>query len=613
MLFFLGLTIKAQLHVGSNSYMYVKNQFVTVTLKVDLKDNTSFLYLREDGQLLQKTAGPGANTGTGNLSVYQEGTVNNYQYNLWCSPVGNFTPELGYGTNGGFSIKQFGVPNVTNDPISFNLGTPISGLDGLSSLGNVRVADRWIYNYVSGSTYANWVHVSQGNTKPGLGFTMKGTSGSDAVVPFAGAGANNPGSAQRYDFRGKPNDGTISNDVLNNNFTLIGNPYPSAIDVDLFLEDTTNKALLDGTIYYWEQSVKNTHLLAGYEGGYGTYTKDGGYKRADIWSYKSDGTQNVDLDPDGDSNYLLDGTNFERRFAPIGQGFMVKGKANGSVSLKNDFRVFVKEGALNLSQFARVKGKTSVQNEYFDAIPNVAGIDYTKQKKIPYASQIRIKTIVNDNQGIIRTALGFADHLTDGHDYSADAKSESASAIYSFYNILEGTSSEYAMSLTKYDENKGYPVGFRNSKPAKFKLKVTDVLYGFDPNQKVYMHDKLKDTYHDIKDGVFEIQLPAGDVRDRFEITFKDAKLSNPENDIASKLDVFADKGLKAIVIKNSQLVDLSECKIYDLAGKLIVNKNNLGNNSSFEFSTSQFSTGVYIVQVAASNGVELVKKVIVE
>ena len=618
LLFFLVISLsslggKAQLYVGSNAYIYVKDQYVTVTSDVNLKDNSSFLYLRQDGQLLQKTTGFSSNSGNGNLSVYQEGTVNNYQYNYWCSPVGGFAPVAGYGTNGGFSIKQIGVPNVTNNPISFNLGTPISGHDGLSSFGSVGIADRWIYNYVSGNVYANWAYVGQGNTNPGLGFTMKGTSGTDAVVPYTGANANNTGSAQRYDFRGRPNDGTISNAVSSGNYTLIGNPYPSAIDIHSFLSDVGNVALLDGAVYYWEQVVKNTHLLAGYEGGYGVYTILGGYKRADIWTSKGDGTYDVDLDSDNDLDYSQDGLTIKKRFVPIGQGFMVKGIASGNVSMKNGFRVFLKESDVNMSPFAKMSVASDKGNDFFDPIPNVAGIDYTSQKRKSYAEQIRIKVLVNDNQGVIRTALGFADNLTDGPDYSADAKSDADDAIFSFYHILEGTQDEYCMSLTKFDENKGYPVGFRNKNSAKFKLKVNDLLYGFNPNQKIYMHDKLNDTYHDIKEGIFEIELPAGNVRDRFEITFKDAKLSKPEHDIATKLDVFADKGLKAIVVKNAESIDLSQCKIYDVSGKLMLDKKDLGNHSSFEFSTSQFSSGVYIVQVTAATGVEMVKKVIVE
>jgi hypothetical protein len=59
----------------------------------------------------------------------------------------------------------------------------------------------------------------------------KGTSGTNTTT--VNWVQNNPGE-QRYDFRGKPNDGTISITVLNLQFTLTGNPYPSAIDLSAF-------------------------------------------------------------------------------------------------------------------------------------------------------------------------------------------------------------------------------------------------------------------------------------------------------------------------------------------------------------------------------------------
>jgi hypothetical protein len=99
---------------------------------------------------------------------------------------------------------------------------------------------------------------------------MKGTSGTDATS--VDGVQNNAGGngAQRYDFRGKPNDGNISVSVASGMTTLTGNPYPSAIDMQLFLAD--NLAVCDGNALYWEQDKSvNSHFIAAYRGGYGVY------------------------------------------------------------------------------------------------------------------------------------------------------------------------------------------------------------------------------------------------------------------------------------------------------------------------------------------------------
>jgi hypothetical protein len=71
------------------------------------------------------------------------------------------------------------------------------------------------------SGYTNWAQVGSSSAiNAGEGFTMKGTSGvNTTTVNFKII----QGSKQRYDFRGKPNDGTIPITVLNLQFTLTGN------------------------------------------------------------------------------------------------------------------------------------------------------------------------------------------------------------------------------------------------------------------------------------------------------------------------------------------------------------------------------------------------------
>ena len=165
--------------------------------------NNSNFYFRNDGQLLQGTTGVGLNTGLGNLSIYQEGTVNNFQYNYWCSPIGVPANVVG---NANFGISRL------NRPTTLTASTPatlIGGYDGVSS--PLSISTRWIYTFTTSTTYAQWNAIAGASTiAPGLGFTMKGTTGTDALVADATEGVqNNTGSAQRYDFRGLPNDGTI--------------------------------------------------------------------------------------------------------------------------------------------------------------------------------------------------------------------------------------------------------------------------------------------------------------------------------------------------------------------------------------------------------------------
>ena len=570
----ISIATQAQLFVSPNSYVFADNQILFVTQDVDLTSTTSNLYLRNGSQLIQGTVGIGVNKGLGDLSVYQEGTVNNYLYNYWCSPVGNTLTSTS--TNNPFGISQ--LKQVTGTTTASNpILLPSSSYDGLAS--PLSIATRWIYTFTTSNTYAQWNYIGGANTiGSGSGFTMKGTTAGN----------------QQYDFRGKPNDGTITSAVSVGNFTMVGNPYPSAIDLNSFINDPGNASAIDGRILFWEQVNVASHVIAAYQGGYGTYTIGSGYTAAPFWNYDASGSQTV---PAGS------GTTFTgRRLSPIGQGFMVKGTANGAVSMKNTFRVFQKEDAT--SQFAKGNFDQEKNNEYYPEILNIAGIDYTQVQK-GHAPQLKINAMFN-NGGVRPTTLAFRDDFTDGADYSADAKM-SSSQVADFYYVVENE--EYLANALKFDIDRKISIGLKCGSETNFKIKVVDVLYGFDANQAVYIYDKESDIYTDIKNGMFEIILPAGDNRSRFEITFKQGTLSTTNN-ITDNLTVFQNDISGNLTIKNPNNIDLKSFDVYDIAGKSVLSKNNLGTNTQFEIGSSNLSKGIYIVKLMTISDQEITKKV---
>ena len=591
----------SQMYVSPNSYVFVNDQFMYVTQDVNLQNNGNF-FLRNNSQLLQGTAGAGANTGAGKLSVFQEGTTNNFQYNYWCSPVGNASAAVG---NEAFGITMLNRPTgiITSTAATI---LPTNNYNGTAS--PLAIAPYWIWRFITSNAYAQWTYVGAGSTiNAGEGFTMKGTSGTDVTVAQAIEGVqNNSGSRQRYDFRGKPNDGNMSIPVSAGNFTLVGNPYPSAIDLNAYLLHPSNAAVINGQAYFWEQVTVNTHILNQYQGGYGIYNPGTGiYTPAAFWTYDGAGNQGV---PAGS------GTVFQRRFSPVGQGFMVLGTAAGSVTMQNAFRVFVKEGVVNQSEFARTGEVASTDvydpnSEFFPEIPNVAGTDYTQIRKgtAPY---IRIHAMYN-NGGVRPTTIAFLDTATDGFDYGADGRSPSGETA-EFYYVLTDMPHEYVATAVQFDIDKRIPVGFRCTASTNFKLQVKDVV-DFDTNQPVYLHDKQTGIYYDIKNGIFDMVMPAGDNRTRYEITFKntDDVLSNP-SDVADAFTVFQNNENGMLTIYNTLNKDITSLMMYDVTGKLVLNKSNLGSAVSFEFSTSALSDGVYVVKTKTKDNLDISKKVIV-
>ncbi|WP_162127292.1 T9SS type A sorting domain-containing protein [Flavobacterium phycosphaerae] len=584
--------VHAQLFVSNNSFVYNKGNVVYSTGNIELNGANSYFYLRNEGQFLQGTSGVSANKGTGKLSVFQEGTVNNYAYNYWCSPVGNASTASG---NEDFGITMLHLPTSNSTSIPATIAN--TTYDGFSSTGTLSIASYWIWKFLSSTTYAQWIQsASNTDISAGQGFTMKGTIGSDAT-DVGETAVNNPGSAQRYDFRGKPNDGDITVSVGANSFTLTGNPYPSALHVNAFLLDGANSACT-GVAYYWEQNkAVNSHLLLNYQGGYGVYSpvglaSSGVYVPATFNTYNLDGTINTT----GPSSGLV----IERKYAPIGQGFMVKGNGvGGALTLKNAHRAYNIEGSY--SQFERQVNPNQISEADVTASPNFV---------IETVSQLRLNTVLN-NQFTKQIALAFVSNATDGVDRGIDAMSPEEDTLPNdVYFFLDND--KYVIQGVKFDINKRISIGIKSTNNTTFKFDASTIV-NFDSTQAVYMYDAQDGSYHDIKNGTYEVTLPTGIYNNRFEITFKNSVVNLEVNDTAiNGIVILHNHAAQQLIISNPNLIQLKSVKLYDLNGKLLFDKQQPAIQESYQFSTQELSEAVYLAEVLTNDNRKTVQKIIV-
>jgi hypothetical protein len=593
---FLQNDLNAQMYIGPNSYVFANNEVVFISQQLELNAANSNFYLRENGQLIQGATSTGMNKGLGSLSVFQEGTTNNFQYDYWCSPVGETNVTEG---NSPFGVTQL---KDVSGLITFNEPSILAKYNYNGTASPLAIAPFWINKLIASSEYSNWIQVGAASSiNAGEGFTMKGTSGTNGFT--VNGVQNNPGSQQRYDFRGKPNDGTIMIPVAVEQFTLTGNPYPSAIDLSAFLKAETN---CTGIAYFWEQDATvNSHYIADYKGGYGAFSPGdlggtGIHVPATFYSY--DGSGN------GGSAGATGG-NYERRFSPIGQGFLIDGNANGFVQMKNSYRIFVKEPTSSPVTDKMIKSTKTINKTGFMApIQAVSGFDYTNVSLEP-TPQIKFNTLMN-NQGVRQLALAFIPEATDGIDRAMDAMSSSDSAPADVYFIIED--SEFVINAIRFDSDKKIPIGFRNKAQANYKITVKEIL-NFTEADYIYLHDKKADSYFDIKNDFHELSLPAGINNTQFEITFKNNSSLGVEEAMRKKFVIYQNNSAKSLIISNPLLLDITACGLYDVAGKLIFKKENLGVNTSYAFSTVGLRDGIYIVKLATEDKIEVGHKIIIK
>ncbi|MFK7748095.1 MAG: T9SS type A sorting domain-containing protein [Kordia sp.] len=579
----------AQLSVRNDNYLFVKDGIFFVEDNVNLQETDSKLHLRNDAQLLQGTGTTG-NSGLGQLSIYQNGTTHDYAYNYWCSPVGNNSPVLG---NENFKATQFydvtGL--ITSNTISF------TDYNGTSS--PLTIASYWIFTFENSDQYSDWFHRQDtGNIAPGLGFTMKGTSGS----------SNN----QLYDFRGKPNNGTISNSVNADVWTLIGNPYPSAMDVVDFIHDSDNSAAITGTLYYWEQDLSVlSHYVADYVGGYATYTINSAgtvetFVPATFDTYNSDGTLNTTGSSSTSGKQA-------RRYIPTGQGFMVEGSATttGTVRAKNTHREYYKQSDAD-SEFFRPTNPNDINlienNNTNETTVSTENTIYYDQIPAEY-KRFRLNIDFNDlyTRQLVQT---FHDtEATDGFDYGLESKSPSDVSSDAFW-VLENE--PYVAQALSFNMVRKIPLHVNLGTNHTIRVRAFDI-QNFDNNQPIYLHDKETDTYTDLRTNFFEIGLPQGTYDSRFEIVFASPNSLSIDDIVVTNIQAYQNNINGQLIIRNPERHAFNEIVLYDMLGKKVITENKLQVNESYTLNTQSLSSGIYVVAIKFNNSKSFKKKIIIE
>ncbi|MGC6430551.1 MAG: choice-of-anchor D domain-containing protein [Jejuia sp.] len=545
---------------------------VTHYLKLD-----GSIDLEGESQLIQTDRSDFDATSTGTLERNQQGAANTYIYNYWCSPVSTT------------SNANYNVASVFN-----NINFTTSGYNGIAS--PVTLADYWIWKYTNLPTndYSQWQHLrSTGSIQVGEGFTMKGPG---VGTPF-----------QDYEFLGQPNNGDFSLPITVDNDYLIGNPYPSALDADLFILDNLSAAdggtntsnVINGALYFWDHFAQNTHILREYQGGYAVYTLLGG-------------TLAISSDARINATYVA-GTKRPERYIPVGQGFFVSALndpsltglsqpiTGGNVLIKNSQRVFQKEvvtGTNSGSIFVKSGStkKTASSNE------NNSSVD-TRQK---------IRLMLHSPKGYYRELLaGVDNNASNDFDLGYDAVLIENNEEDMYWD-LNGTPL-LIQGVDNFDTTQILPLELRTSKEGEVTISMTEIL-NIPSSQNIYLHDKTLNTYHDLKQGDFSIYLSADTYNDRFEITFQNANatLDLEENNTANLDIVYANES-KNLIIQNPHNKTITSVQMYNIVGQSIVNFDQKNDKSTITYKIENLPSAIYAVKVQLEDKTWYSKKIIIE
>jgi len=524
---------------------------------------------------------------SGFLERDQQGTGNLYHYNDWSSPVGKIAQPKGTAFTVG-DVLFDGTVSSSPSPILW-----IGGHNGADGIPSISIADYWIYAYRNfNGDYSNWEQIGAGGALvEGEGYLMKG--------PGKPNDGNNIG--QNYVFKGKPHNGNISLDVAAQYTYLVGNPYPSALDANQFIDDNianieTATAIdgnndgsnvnITGTLYFWEHWGTNTHILRDYQAGYAIYSKMGGTVASAIW------------DDDG-------GDKIPQRYIPVGQAFYVIGKEDGepikTIKFNNNQRDFEREAS----------GKSIFLKSANSKAKQVMKAAADSRLKIRVAFKI-------DNTAYRQILFGVDKNTTNGYDIGYDGD---IFQIFpdDMYMVMEDKKL-VIQAFGELQQDHVIPIGILTNGEGIVKIYIEKIENPYE-EMEVYIRNNATLRTYDILNDTFEVDLEKGEFNDKYSIVLKyKSEVEEVSEEVSEELEeetagvdeliAFVTDNNATIRIKKPEELVINSISLFNVIGQQIKawNSNLIYREMDLPI---QVSAGVYMIMLETNQGTKMKKLVI--
>jgi len=510
-------------NIRPNNHVIVNND-LTITGTMQVRNLGSLLMKDDNAQV----------SVNGTFRVHKTTTTlnDNNDYTYWSSPVENL------------NISTVFASPIYHQGRLYYWDQSIANADGL---GGSEALGEWI---------------------PAAGIPMEAGRGYISQGPTTGT---YPQNAQ-VNFTGKPNNGEINlsgNAAVynpgnpNNDLNLVGNPYPSAIDADEFINQ--NNTSISGTVWFWTHNTVNNQNTSGEQ-----------YSANDYASYNLTGGV-------GTGTNAASGGVTPNKYIASGQGFMVQTLPTVStIKFNNSMRI-----EDNNNQFFR-------------------GTD-TKNSSNSEKDRIWLNVESNNGGASSQTLVGFFENATDGIDNGYDGRKITDGWV-NLYSKID--SLKYAIQgLSTFSSDKKVALGFQtyiSDNSMLYSISV-EKIEGQLKNSDVFLVDNLLNIIHDLKQGNYNFTVTeAGNYPNRFTLQFRQTTLNT--EDIKTSNNFLVINRENSINIKANNNINV--VKIYDITGRLLIDKN--ANKNEVNINTQSLIKGsVLIVNTFFEDNSSLSKKII--
>ena len=471
---------------------------------------------------------------TGNINMERITNVRLQDYSYWSSPVGSFPVQS--------------VSPLTPAGLIFEWQT--TGVNANGGQGN-------------------WVNTSE-NMIPSKGYILRAPTGFSNAAPGALTanfiGVPNNGIYNSTIFRGTDFTtlGTqgIPRTITDDNWNLIGNPYPSALGVNEFLTLPSNSDIVGG-VRIWTHGQLPTNAV------------DPFYEDFVVNYYPSDYiTINLTGATSGPGDYKIGS----------GQGFMVL-MSNGA------------PGSSSVTFNNSMRSATFENNQFYRTGNPSNGINNIEQNRIWL-------DLVGENGSVNRILVGYVTDATQAEDRLYDSFTDYKPS-QNFYSLIGNDPMAIQGRGLPFDANDKVNIGLKVSENGTYSISIASLDGLFETtNQSIFLEDLENNIIHDLKAAPYSFNISEGINNNRFVLRFKD----NESNNTNLENNIFLVSNENLTIISTVDIIE--SITIHDVIGRLISRKENL-NSNEFSFNTLQKNNTTLLVKIQLKNGTVIHKKVI--
>jgi hypothetical protein len=425
---------------------------------------------------------------------------------------------------------------------------------------------------LNGGTSGNWDPAS-GTMGLGAGYIVR--SGAVGSYTTIFEGVPNNGNVDVTISRGinNPNAGINGTAVtiLDDNWNLIGNPYPSAIKATDFI--TANASNLDsGTVWLW------THGTAIAAGGaqpfYNTFGYN--YNTNDYIAYNTSGSVSG---PSSFTGNIAAGQSF---FVQMKDDTVTGAAGTATVTFNNTMR----------------KDTYGNANFYRTANTNIE------------KNRIWLDLISSATNEVSRTMVGYIEGATHNKDFNFDSPANYQSSQNLFSKIGNEFFAIQGRSLP-FDANDTITMGFIVPTTGNYTIAISEVDGFFANNgQTIYLEDTLLNTVSNLSIAPYHFASVQGLVNNRFVLRYTPSGALSTNNTDYLENNVIVATDKKVLKIK-SFTENIKSIAIFDLLGREVYKKDGI-NNQNYNAENIVSSQQTLIVKIRLANDEVVTQKTIV-